>query len=82
MGKLDVSRPQKHPPQSCGLGAMRVFIGLDCGLRLGPVIWEPTQYSVGGWGHPDLGNHWLLVWVAEQLGSGASILHTLSIMSQ
>ena len=45
-------------------------------LRLGPVIWEPTQYSVGGWGHPDnLGNHWLLVWVADQLGSGASILH-------
>ena len=45
-------------------------------LRLGPVFWNPSQYSVGGWGHPDnLGNHWLLVWVAEQLGSGSSILH-------
>ena len=45
-------------------------------LRLGPVFWNPEQYSVGGWGHPDnLGNHWLLVWVAERLGSGESILH-------
>ena len=45
-------------------------------LRLGPVLWNPSQYSVGGWGHPDnLGNHWLLVWVAERLRMGESILH-------
>ena len=45
-------------------------------LRFGPVFWNPSQYSVGGWGHPDnLGNHWLLVWVAERLRMGESILH-------
>ena len=45
-------------------------------LRLGPVFWSPSQYLVGGWGHPDnLGNHWLLVWVAERLMAGESLLH-------
>lgn len=52
---------------------LSVFIAV---LRLGPVFWNPSQYCVGGWGHPDnLGNHWLLVWVAEQLRMGESILH-------
>ena len=54
-----------------------VFLSILMAIpRLGPVFWNPEQYSVGGWGHPDnLGNHWLLVWVAERLGSGESILH-------
>ena len=31
---------------------------------------------VGDWHHPDcLGNHWLLVWVAERLSSGQSLVH-------
>ena len=46
------------------------------GLRLGPVLLHPSEYLIGGWGHPDnIGNHWLLVWVAEQLWSGASLVH-------
>jgi len=46
------------------------------GLRLGPVLWQPDAYLLGGWGHPDnIGNHWLLVWVAEQLSAGQSIIH-------
>lgn len=41
----------------------------------GPVAWEPGTHTFGNWHHPDcLGNHWLLVWVAERLGSGESIL--------
>lgn len=45
-------------------------------LRIGPPVWEPSAYLVGGWNHPDnLGNHWLLVWVAEQMLSLDSILH-------
>ena len=45
-------------------------------LRIGPPVWDPSAYLIGGWNHPDnLGNHWLLVWVSEQLLSGESILH-------
>ncbi len=41
----------------------------------GPVAWEPGSHTFGNWHHPDcLGNHWLLVWVAERLGAGESIL--------
>ena len=46
------------------------------GLRIGPPLLSPESYLIGGWGHPDnLGNHWLLVWVAEQISTGQSILH-------
>ena len=32
--------------------------------------------AVGNWVHPDnLSNHWLLVWVAERVMSGESLLH-------
>ncbi len=41
----------------------------------GPVAFDPAGHTLGNWHHPDcLGNHWLLVWVAERLGSGESIL--------
>ena len=39
--------------------------------RLGPPAYAPKQFLVGGWGHPDnLGNHWLLVWIAERISRG------------
>jgi len=42
----------------------------------GPVAWEPSTHFLGNWHHPDcIGNHWLLVWVAERVGSGESLLH-------
>mgnify|MGYP000103150292 CR=1 FL=1 len=44
--------------------------------RIGPAVLSPNSFLVGGWGHPDnLGNHWLLVWVAERVLAGESILH-------
>ena len=46
------------------------------GLRIGPPVLAPDAYLIGGWGHPDnIGNHWLLTWIAEQISSGQSILH-------
>ena len=37
---------------------------------------SPADFIIGGWGHPDnLGNHWLLVWVAENVSAGTSIIH-------
>lgn len=45
-------------------------------LVLWPVLVSPGNTIVCGWVHPDcLGNHWLLVWVAEQVASGGSLLH-------
>ena len=44
--------------------------------RIGPPVFSPKKFLVGGWGHPDnLGNQWLLVWVAEQVWAGESIIH-------
>ena len=41
---------------------------------MGPAL-HPSVL-VGDWMHPDcISNHWLLVWVAEQLGEGRGILH-------
>jgi len=43
---------------------------------LGPAISNPTARIIGNWNHPDcLGNHWLLVWVAERVLSLESLLH-------
>jgi hypothetical protein len=40
------------------------------------LAWDPENLIAGDWRHPDcLGNHWLLVWVAEQLQQGGSLLH-------
>lgn len=42
----------------------------------GPVAGDPAAHFLGNWHHPDcLGNHWLLVWVAERLGGAESLLH-------
>ncbi|HNC94530.1 MAG TPA: hypothetical protein PKW90_00325 [Myxococcota bacterium] len=43
---------------------------------LWPAASSPTDTLVCNFIHPDcLSNHWLLVWVAEQLAAGRSILH-------
>lgn len=54
-----------------------IVLGVGCSLlRLWPVFFSPDSVVVGAWNHPDnLGNHWLLVWVAEQIYDGESILH-------
>lgn len=50
-----------------------LFIGA---ARIGPPAYAPKQFLVGGWGHPDnLGNHWLLVWVAERISRWEQIIH-------
>ena len=44
--------------------------------RIGPPVYAPKDFLVGGWGHPDnLGNHWLLVWVAERVFRWEQIIH-------
>ncbi len=50
-------------------------LGLALGVA-GPLALDPANRIAGDWRHPDcLGNHWLLVWVAEQARSGGSLLH-------
>ena len=45
-------------------------------LRIGDPFFRPDMYIVGGWNHPDnLGNHWLAIWVAEQMATNGSLLH-------
>lgn len=49
---------------------------LGAAMVIAPVVLSPTDSIVCGWVHPDcLGNHWLLVWVAEQLAAGQSLVH-------
>lgn len=44
--------------------------------RIGPPVYAPKDFLVGGWGHPDnLGNQWLLVWVAERASRWEQIIH-------
>ena len=69
--------------------ALRVnkFLPLLCALilsaglaafQLGPALMEPNQLAPGNWHHPDcLSNHWLLIWVAEQISGGRGIGHNL-----
>lgn len=57
------------------LAAAALSLGLA--LRaLDPAWRRPDRWVVGNWNHPDcLSNHWLLVWVVEQLTQGGSLLH-------
>ena len=77
------------PPQSHKNGTARwkdpaILIAIVSAMvlaivMLGPAIEHPKSRIVGFWNHPDcLGNHWLLVWVAEQFLSFESILHNPS----
>ena len=73
---MSVETSKESHVMSTPLGLCVSLSILIAALRLGPVFLNPNQYSVGGWGHPDnIGNHWLLVWIAEQLGAGKPILH-------
>lgn len=46
---------------------------------LASTLQSPSDRIVGNWMHPDcLGNHWLLVWVAEQTLGFESLLHNSS----
>jgi hypothetical protein len=44
--------------------------------QLNPAWKDPSVMAPGNWSHPDcLSNHWLLIWVAEQIYSGQGIHH-------
>ncbi len=53
-------------------------IGIILSLALwvmAPALQEPGSALVGDWMHPDcISNHWLLIWVAEQLSQGQGII--------
>ena len=64
-----------HPSWAPPLAAVTLSVGLTL-ERLGGALSAPGRVLVGDWHHPDcLGNHWLLVWVAERLSSGQSLVH-------
>ena len=54
-----------------------LLVAAACVLAVAtPVVSAPTRTFLCTPGHPDcLGNHWLLMWVSEQLRSGATLLH-------
>ncbi len=57
------------------LVALLLSLGLAL-YALEPAWYEPERWLIGNWYHPDcLSNHWLLVWVAEQLAQGQSLVH-------
>jgi hypothetical protein len=54
---------------------LAVILGLAI-WTMWPALRAPESSMVCNWMHPDcISNHWLLVWVAERLGEGQSILH-------
>jgi hypothetical protein len=58
-----------------GLLPLLLALGLAA-LQLGPALLQPGATLLGNPRHPDnLGNQWLLVWVAERLAAGESLLH-------
>jgi len=76
--------PQHHTEKDARWKDPAVLVAIAIAIvlafvMLGPAIQNPKSRIVGNWNHPDcLGNHWLLVWVAEQLLSFQSILHNPS----
>lgn len=45
-------------------------------MQFGPSIVHPSEVLFGGWDHPDsLSNHWLLVWMSQQIGAFDSLFH-------
>ncbi len=64
--------PRPHPSWLAAV----ILAALFAVRAAGPVAADPSIHFPGNWHHPDcLGNHWLLVWVAERLGAGESLLH-------
>ncbi|MBK7760957.1 MAG: hypothetical protein IPI35_32010 [Deltaproteobacteria bacterium] len=72
-------RPPPRPPSPATWAPALAAVTLSVALtveRLGGALSAPGRVLVGDWHHPDcLGNHWLLVWVAERLSSGQSLVH-------
>jgi len=54
-----------------------LVLAVGCALAATwPAATSPRDTLLCNFVHPDcLSNHWLMVWVAEQIGSGGSILH-------
>jgi hypothetical protein len=77
--------PNPSPETQISTNTARIdpalFLALGLSLlfaanMLGPALLDPSGRIVGNWNHPDcLGNHWLLVWVAERILSFESLLH-------
>jgi len=57
--------------------ALAVVLALACALAVTwPAASAPSEAILCNYVHPDcLSNHWLLVWVADRMAEGGSILH-------
>lgn len=57
------------------VAAATLYLGLALYLVY-PAWTDPAHGVVGDWTHPDtLSNHWLYLWIADQIRAGGSILH-------
>ena len=55
--------------------ALILSVGLAA-FQLAPALKDAAHLAPGNWHHPDcLSNHWLLIWVAEQISRGQGIAH-------
>ncbi|MCK6521551.1 hypothetical protein L6R49_08925 [Myxococcota bacterium] len=71
----EVGEASERLPWAAAAVAVALCVGLAV-ERLGRALGAPGRVLVGDWHHPDcLGNHWLLVWVAERLAAGQSLVH-------
>ncbi|MEC7242085.1 MAG: hypothetical protein VXW32_12700 [Myxococcota bacterium] len=67
-----------HFPEPAHAAAALLSLGFAW-LMLASTLKDPGTRLVGNWMHPDcLGNHWLLVWVAERALGFESLLHNSS----
>ncbi len=64
-------------------GLLAGLVGLAGGVLVTAVAFEkPTKGLIGDWVFPDtLSNHWVYVWVANQLAAGGSLLHNAEYYS-